>query len=285
MITSVKVYSAWANAPQLLLDPDGRAETDLIQIRNIDGLDPVKGSINTSSFGSKDGASFTSSRVDTRNIVLTLHPNPDWIDWTFEKLRRLVYLYFMPKMQTRLVFTSDDIDPVEIYGYVESCESNPFSADSEIQVSIICENPYFSSSSEHDTSDTTDSGIVVPVTYDGDIVVGYNLTISPGVCPDITYVQLDFSQDLSLDSKQFIFSVPHHIFTGVPYIEINSIPGNKFAFIRAALHADDVNLLPALSDVSVWPKLYPVANEFSITSDSSTPLAWTMRYHTIRGGL
>ncbi len=114
MLTEVKAYSAWQSAPTLLLNPTGRSETDLIQIRNIDGLDPVKASVNTSSYGSVDGASFTGSAVSTRNIVLTVHPNPDWDIWTHESLRRLIYSYFMPKRPIRLVFYSDDTISAEL---------------------------------------------------------------------------------------------------------------------------------------------------------------------------
>jgi len=143
VLTEVKVYSSWRSGPTLVLDPDGRAETDLIQISNIDGLDPVKASVNTSPYGSVDGASYTGSSVLSRNIVLTLKLNPDWNTWTYEKIRRLIYSYFMPKLITRLVFYSDDMIPVEILGIVESASVNPFSKDPEILVSIVCPNPYF----------------------------------------------------------------------------------------------------------------------------------------------
>ena len=72
MLTEVKAYSSWRSAPTLPLSDSGRAETDLIQIRNIDGLDPVKASVNTSPFGSVDGASYVGSSVESRNIVLTI---------------------------------------------------------------------------------------------------------------------------------------------------------------------------------------------------------------------
>ena len=143
MLTEVKAYSSWRSAPTLPLSDGGRPESDLIQLRNIDGLDPVKAAVNTSPFGSVDGASHTGSSVLTRNIVLTLHPNPNWDNWTFESLRRLLYSYFMPKRQTRLVFYSDDMIPVEISGIVESVSVNIFSKDPELQVSIVCPDPYF----------------------------------------------------------------------------------------------------------------------------------------------
>ena len=48
MLTEVKAYSSWQSAPTLYLSDLEEPETDLIQIRNIDGLDPVKASVNTS---------------------------------------------------------------------------------------------------------------------------------------------------------------------------------------------------------------------------------------------
>ena len=98
MLTKLQAYSSWESAQTLLLPDSGREETDRLQIRNIDGLNPVKGTVNTSPFGSVDGAAYTGTDIDTRNIVLTIRPNPDWDQWTIEGLRKLVYSYFMPKL-------------------------------------------------------------------------------------------------------------------------------------------------------------------------------------------
>ena len=51
MLTEVKAFSSWRSAPTLLLNEDGRPEADLIQVRNITGLDPVKASVGTSPYG------------------------------------------------------------------------------------------------------------------------------------------------------------------------------------------------------------------------------------------
>jgi hypothetical protein len=134
VLTEVKAYSSWASAPTLLLDQDGRPETDLVQIRNIEGLEPVKASVNTSLFGSVDGAAYTGSSVSSRNIVLTIHPNPDWHTWKYEDLRKLIYSYFMTKKPVRLVFYSDEDSPVEIFGIVESVDNSIFSKDQEFNL-------------------------------------------------------------------------------------------------------------------------------------------------------
>ena len=95
MLTQIKAYSSLQSAPTLYLSEIGRAESDLIQIRNIEGLDPVVASVGTAPYGASDGEAYVGSSVLSRNIVLTLHPNPDWNTWSHEALRRLLYAYFM----------------------------------------------------------------------------------------------------------------------------------------------------------------------------------------------
>ena len=128
MLTTVEAYSAWKSAPLLPLSAHG-PETDLLQVRNIEGLGPVKANVNTSLLGSLDGEAYTGASIPKRNILITLGLNPDWDNWSMEQLRRLVYSYFVSKLRTRLVFRSDTFPPVEISGVVESCEPVLFTKD------------------------------------------------------------------------------------------------------------------------------------------------------------
>src|SRR5690349_11534227 len=134
LLTQIKAYSDLPDAPTLPLSVDGDAETDFLQIRNVDGLDPVKASVGTSPYGSVDGESYAGSSVPSRNIVLTIGGNPDWATWTHASLRRRLYPYFMPKRISRLDFYSDDMDPVTISGVVEGFSFNQFSKDPEMQI-------------------------------------------------------------------------------------------------------------------------------------------------------
>ena len=180
MLTQLEAYSSWESAPTLPLSDNGREETDLIQIRDITGLDPVKAAINTSPFGSVDGVAFTGANVPTsRNIVLTLHPNPDWNTWSYESLRRLIYSYFMPKLLTRLLFRSNDMPPVEIYGYVEDVSVTQFAQDVEIQVSIICPDPYFTAVSPTIVAGQSSDGThPLDIQYNGSIEAGINVEVT-----------------------------------------------------------------------------------------------------------
>lgn len=285
MLTKIKAYSIWQSAPILALDPNGRAETDALQIRNITGLEPVDASINKSPLGSIDGESYTGSSVLSRNIVLTIRPNPDWNTWSPEALRKLLYQYFMPKSQVQLIFESDDMDPVEIFGYVESVDPNHFSNDPEFIVSIICPNPYLVAvnSTVVIGQAVRPNGVFVPITYDGNISSGFRLKVtyvSGGVPekigiqvgdPAISYINVDLPDD------------PDNINT---YFEMSSIATRKFAQNVHLISGVITNLLSKMNieEGSEWPQLYPGVTDFAVITDSGVQ-DWELRFNERFGGL
>jgi Phage tail protein len=280
VLTEVKAYSSWHSAPTLPLVDGGRAETDLIQIRNIDGLDPVKASVNTSPYGSVDGASHTGSSVLTRNIVLTVHPNPDWVAWSFESLRRLLYSYFMPKRATKLEFFSDDMIPVEIAGIVEDVTVNQFSKDPELLVSVICPDPYFIALEPTVITGQTvrSDGASIPIDYDGTIETGIHLRVSSVEAPDPTVIGIQIGQppvtDLDVDAEV----------SSASYFEMSSIAMRKF--VQNVNIADGVitNRLSKVRPGSEWPILQPGVNEVMIITDQGTQ-DWELTYFERFGGL
>lgn len=265
MLTEVKAYSSWRSAPTLPLLDGGRAETDPIQIRNIDGLDPVKAAVNTSPLGSVDGTSYVGSSIPSRNLVLTLHPNPDWELWTHESLRKLIYQYFMPKRPTRLVFYSDDMGPVEISGVVESVGVNIFSKDPEYLVSIICPDPYFTA-----LEPTVITGNTIRYGEDP-IIVDYKGTIESGIKVKITAVSGPNPEDVTIqigDPKITLFGVAAGVDSS-KYFELSSIPMQKFVQNIGIDTGVITNLLSKVyvQEGALWPTLQPGDNEVMITTD------------------
>jgi Phage tail protein RIFT-related domain len=282
VLTEVKAYSSWQSAPMLPLSDTGRAETDLIQIRNIDGLDPVKASVNTSPLGSVDGAAYTGSDVVSRNIVLTLHPNPNWNEWSYEGLRRLLYSYFMPKRPTRLVFYSDDMVPVEISGIVESVSVNPFNSDPELLVSIICPDPYFTAL-EPETilgQSMREGGVVENIDYDGTIEAGIYVKVlsASGPAPTIIGIQIG-------DPAISYFTVAATVNSSM-YFEMSSIPMEKFVQNVEIGTGIITNLLSKVQirEGSSWPILQPGEIDFSVITDQGVQ-DWTLTYFERFGGL
>lgn len=280
MLTEVKAYSSWPSAPTLLLSESGRPETDLIQLRNIDGLNPVNANVNMSPFGSVDGEAYVGSSVASRNIILTVHPNPDWDVWTYESLRRLIYMYFMPKSPLRLEFFSDDMPTVDIIGIVESVEVNQFSKDPEYLVSVICPDPYFTAIvPKTATGQSIRAGDTVdPVVYNGNIPAGIHveLDFASGTAPANIGVQIG-------DPGQQYFNVGATVST-TKYFEMNSLPMQKW--VRNVDRSSGVisNLLSKMQQGSSWPTLDPGENDFSIVTDAGVQ-DWTLTYFERYGGL
>lgn len=277
MLTKVQTYSTWASAQALPLDSSGRAETDLIQVRNIAGLEPVKATINLSPYGSVDGGSMIGRRVDTRNIVLTLHPNPDWDIWTFTSLRKLLYKYFMPKSLVRLVFYSDDIPPVEIYGYVEDFGANIFSQDPEFVLSVLCPDPYFTSVDPIVITGITVAEIAAlqEIVYDGDIETGFNLVVDYNTNP---------TTNVKLKMNSTLFDVDCSVNAAMRF-EMNSIPGSKYVRNVNLSTGAIINLLSKVKDGYTWPTLIPGKNYVLISSDDVVGQTWTLTYFNRYGGL
>jgi len=282
MLTEVKAYSSWRSAPTLPLSDGGRPETDLIQLRNIDGLDPVKASVNTSPFGSVDGASHTGSSVLTRNIVLTLHPNPNWDTWTFESLRKLLYSYFMPKRQTRLVFYSDDMIPVEISGIVESVSVNIFSKDPELIVSIICPDPYFTALEPTVLTGQTvrAGGAVTTLEYNGTIESGMFVEVSSTVAPFPTDIAIQIG-----DPRLSYFAVEASVDAG-KYFQMSSLPMRKYVQNVDVNTGVITNLLSKvhIQEGSLWPTFQPGLNEFMVVTDQGVQ-DWELTWYERFGGL
>jgi len=281
VLTEVKAYSSWRSAPTLPLLAGGRAETDPVQIRNINGLDPVKAAVNTSPLGSVDGESYVGSSIPKRNIVLTLHPNPDWELWTYEKLRRLLYQYFMPKRQTRLVFYSDDMIPVEISGVVEGVDVNIFSKDPELLISIICPDPYFTALEPVVlTGQSGDDPEATIIDYNGTIETGIRVKVTASTDPSPTDIGIQLG-----DPRVIFFGVE----TGVDsanYFDMSSLSMQKYVQNVNIGTGVITNLLSKIriQEGSLWPTLQPGENEFSVITDIGVH-DWELTYFERFGGL
>ena len=276
MLTTVKAYSSWKSAPVLPLSGRG-PETDLLQVRDIEGLGPVKAAVNTTPYGSMDGEAFTGSLVNSRNIVLTIGLNPNWDEWSMEALRRLVYSYFMPKLQTKLVFESnDEFPPVEISGYVESVEPDIFAKDVQVQVSIICPDPYFVAVDPVVINDVSNAQHLID--YNGSIETGIYVRVSERDLPAPTLIGVQIDE-----TAASYFRVAASV-SSTKYLEMNSLPGNKYVQNVELGTGIITNLLPKMVEGSSWPTLQPGEQIFSVTSDAGSQ-DWELTYFERFGGL
>lgn len=282
MLTEVKAYSSWHSAPTLLLDEDGRAENDLLQVRNIDGLDPVTATANTIPLGAIDGVSYIGGNVPARNIVLTIGFNPDWDGWTYRSLRALVYGYFMPKRPSRLVFYSDDMIPVEISGIVESVTVNQFSKDPELIVSIICPDPYFTALEPTivNGQSVRPDGDSESIEYNGSVGTGMTVKVSHVSGDEPTYIGIRIG-----DPIVTYFTVETNV-DADNFFEMSSVPMRKYVQNINIVDGVITNLLSKaeLEEGASWPVFYPTEEIFAVITDQGIQ-DWELTYYERFGGL
>lgn len=108
-------------------------------VTDVDGLNPPKANINLGENANFDGASFNSSRLNTRNLVITVNPLGN------VEANRIALYNFVKSKKGIKVFYANKTRDVYIAGYVNSCEIDLFKINEKVQISIICPDPYFRS--------------------------------------------------------------------------------------------------------------------------------------------
>jgi hypothetical protein len=249
-----------------------------IEIRNIDGLGPVKSEISTTPFATGRGNLFQDAFTGMRNIVITFGLNPNWADQSITSLRQLLYSYFMVERFVTLQFSSDELPTVQIKGIVESLEPNMFSQDPEIQVSILCPSPDFL-----DVNLTTITGEV----NDAEVVVDYVGTVRSGFVLKIERDTAAYVGDLTIlntvRGKDQFFLLTNVTVSFAKWIELNSLRTSRHVYnISPAGVVTDI--LTKIAGNPTWPEFLAGENRFSVTGDTSN-LAWTISYYNRYGGL
>lgn len=284
MITKIEAFSAQPSAPELPLG-GFLPNDDPVQIRNVDGLGPVKAEIVTSPLATSDGELYQGASIGKRNIVLTLGLNPNWVDQTMSSLRQLLYAYFLPRAWVKLRFYSDELPVVDIEGYVESFEPNIFSEDPEIQISIICPKPDFIEPDATIYYGTVDEGgTELDFVYLGTVSSGFELRV------DQTPAKATYTGPLTIVVKSptvaQTFLINPMTSDGVKYFKLSSVKNFKRALNVDKATGALTNLLSAVDSSSVWPQLQPGHNYITVAASAGNGgQAWTLAYFNRFGGL
>jgi len=278
MLTKLDVSTSQGNLLSFQLDDD----TSGFLIQNIDGLDPVKATLVSSSFAGVDGGQYQSARRETRNIKLTVGLDPNPLVDTVRGLRKRLYAYFMPKSEIALTFYDDDGPTVNVAGRVESLETALFAQESAVDISIICYDPDFidpvivhlpeSGQTLQTTSGTSNSII----SYDGTVDTGTVITIN--VDRDLSDFSI-YHQPPNDALRQLDFSAP---LVAGDVLTISSITGDKGVTLTRA--GTQSSLLYGMSPQSSWIELMPGDNKLHIYA-TGAGVPYTIDYVTRYGGL
>lgn len=247
-------------------------------VRDIQGLDPVNASLTSSTMAQLDGAQPQNARRDTRNITIKLGLTPNYVDNTVDSLRSGLFDYLMPKSNIGMGFYKDGNLYAVASGQVETFENNMFSADPEVDISIICYDPDFYAPAVTSvilsTVSTTD---LHTFSYLGSSDAGVIFTLS--VDRDLPSIDL---YNTAPDNTTQHFSMIGSFVAG-DVITINSIPGQKsVSLTRAGIATSALSYVDPTA--SGWITFQRGDNHFRAFS-SGAALSYTLAYTTKYGGI
>jgi tail protein len=250
-------------------------------VKEIVGLDPVKASVVTSRFATRDGEQYQSSSRGTRNIIISLGYQPDFsIDQTVRQLRTALYPFFMTKTMVTLTFYMTDGLVVDILGEVESAEAPLFAKDPAIDISIICFDPDFIGHipvQYHSTFTTTDSA---PHTIDVDGSVPTGLTLLTFTAARTLSEFTIYHTTPAGELRTMLVSAP--LVVG-DVIKLVTVEGEKS--ITRTRTGVTTSLLYAVAPQSSWIELEPGPNQFYLNASSTNPSSVQIDFNNRYGGL
>lgn len=253
--------------------------TNGLYIESIEGLDPVKATIVSSSFAQIDGSQYQSSRREERNIKITIGLDPDYTVDTpsVEVLRNRLYDFFMPKSEVKLRFITDTELQVDVVGRVESLETPLFSADPSVAISILCNDPDMIDVTPVPISgNTTSTTTEVTIPYAGTVETGIEFTLN--VDRTLTAFTL-YHRGPDGVTRTFDFSA--NLVNG-DVVKITTIRGKKSVTLTRGGTVS--SLLYAKSPQSYWIELFKGNNYFRAYATGAA-IPWTISYTTRYGGL
>lgn len=282
MISQIKITNHLSESITLTL---GSPEKSGLFVRFVD-LGPSKADVNVAQSATGDGGVVNSTRVNSRNILLSLGflEKP-----TIEDARQLIYKYLpIKKMVTVEVHASNRI--CKATGYVESSEMDIFSKQSGCTVSILCPDAYLYSPVESLLSlmgqdvlfefPFSNESLSQPliefsnftgaregvIEYVGDVPVGITINIhATGDVTGLRIANLTTTQLVTIDDTRLIEIMGSGISSGDDII-ISSVRGNKFArLVRSGVTYD---ILYALGSNPSWFVLESGDNAFTYLADT-----------------
>lgn len=248
-------------------------------VEDIQGLDPVKATIVSSSFAQLDGEQYQSARREKRNIVIKLALEPDFAVNSVQGLRNLLYQFFMPKSRVRLRFFSTNQPTVDIEGRIETFIAPKFTAEPTATISILCFNPdFFTPDVVLVNGNTVSTNAETTHTYPGTVETGFLFKLMPN--RDISeFTIYHRPSDDSLRALEF--QAPTPMIAG-DILTISTQPGNKYATLTRA--GIGTSILYGISPQSNWINLFPGSNKLRVYAEGA-PVPYSIEYTTKYGGL
>lgn len=214
-------------------------------VTSVSGLDPANANINLSENALFDGATFNSSKVSTRNIVINFAINKPAGANRIE-----LYKTVKPKRSIRL-YVENNERKAYIDGYTESLTVDMFAGKEVAQISILCPYPFFIDKA---SPFTAAGDVVLTANNTGDVETGLDITItanggevySPYIENISTGERMSIRQNMLADD----------------IIKINTNTGERSVTLTRS--GITTNIINALDLTSTWLTLELGTNEFEV---------------------
>lgn len=266
------------------------------QVVSIEGLNPPNAIISSSSVVGMDGEKFQSSKLETRNIVITVRINGNVVE-----NRNTLYKYAKTKQYCKIYYKNEMHD-VFAEGYVDTNECSLFTNDQTMQISIICHDPYlqsvyeifsdiskilglftfpFAFGAEGIVEDTTTDEAIEFGEYDSDRVVNIiNEGADTGLIISFNVSGGEVENPIFYDvlTREF-FGLNISLFNG-DAVEINTNRGQKSATLtRNAVRTNIINNIVANS---TWLQLREGDNVYTYSADEGAERIFVHFTHRTR---
>lgn len=273
MLTKVEATNRRGEVLALALEEDDNP----YQINDIEGLEPVKAILVSSSFAGTDGEVFQSARRGPRNIKIKLDLDPDFINYDYTTLRQGLYAFFETKSQVKLRFYSSTGLYVDIDGVVEDFNAPLFQKEPKVDISIMCYKPDFIDARMVTVDGMTVTGTTsIPIEYPGTVEAGVVVTLNVNrTMTEFTIYNVDEGGNiLQLDFDGSLIAGDELV--------ISSLQGSKgITLTRAGVSS---SYLYGRSAQSSWIELTEGTNNFRITAPGD-PVPYVVEYVVRYGGL
>lgn len=254
------------------------------QVIDVEGLAPPKAQLYTNAVANMDGEKFKSSKLDMRNLVLTIKINGD-----VETNRINLYKYFGAGKWCKVYYKNGSRD-VFIEGYVETINCPLFTINQQMQISIVCPTPYFKSV---DIIYTDISVVIARFTFPFSIAES-GVIISQLIPNKVTTVMNDGEFETGFEivmraladkiSTPTIYNVDTGEYLSVDVVlnkgDVLRVNTNKCSkSIIKIVDGVETNIINYLANGSTWLQLDAGANDFTYDVNNADRLEVIFEYH------
>lgn len=256
----------------------------------VTGLTQSTAVINRSTIATQHGSKFNSSRKGERFITFIVYPERD-----IEKSRLNLYKYIRTGEYVKL-YLKNNSRAVWIEGHAEVVEGDLYAQKQQINVSIICEDPFFKAVDKAVESfavvegeftfpfSISEEGTVISTYYtyrEKDIVNESDEEI--GCVVDVTAIGDAVKPTIYNNTTEEAFTVNHEFILG-DIVRIDTRSGKKS--VTLIRDGESINILNKTERSNKWIKLLPGVNTFGYYAMGGTEcLQIKVTMQTVYGGI